>query len=198
MRTESRRESRRSIGPREEQVVRLAGKDLVIEGRLVRIGRLAAEGFEFVDNPEAMLADLAKIGGMDLFTFLQRLPATTPAYDYPAEWDNVAAMPVSTFERWWTRQIDAKTRNMVRRAEKRGLVAREIPFDDALVRGIWEIYNECPVRQGRLFPHYGKDIEAVREMSATFPDLSLFIGAFFEQRLVGFVKLTIDDARSQA
>jgi hypothetical protein len=104
---------------------------------------------------------------------------------------------VSTFERWWTRQIDAKTRNMVRRAEKRGLVVREIPFDDALVRGIWKIYNECPVRQGRPFPHYGKDIEAVREMSTTFPDLSFFIGAFFEERLVGFVKLTIDDARSQ-
>jgi hypothetical protein len=35
-------------------------------------------------------------------------------------------------------------------------------------------------------------------MSATFPDASFFIGAFFEERLVGFAKLTVDDARSQA
>ena len=105
-------------------------------------------------DPEAMLADIVKIrSGMDLFTFIQRLPATTPEYNYPMEWDNVAAIPVSTFEHWWTRQIDGKTRNMVRRSEKKGLVFREVAFDDALVRGIWEIYNECPVRQGRRQRH---------------------------------------------
>ena len=179
--------------------MRLGGKNVEVDGRLVRIGRLAAEGFEFVEDPEAMLADIDKIrSGMDLFTFIQRLPATTPEYDYPMEWDNVAAMPVSTFEHWWTRQIDGKTRNMVRRSEKKGLVFREVAFDDALVRGIWEIYNECPVRQGRPFPHYGKDIEAVQQMSGTFLDSSIFIGAFFGERLVGFVKLTVDEARSQA
>ena len=135
---------------------------------------------------------------MDLFTFIQRLPATTPEYNYPMEWDNVAAMPISTFEHWWTRQIDGKTRNMVRRSEKKGLVIREVTFDDALVKGIWEIYNECPVRQGRPFPHYGKNIEAVRQISGTFLDSSVFIGALFGEKLVGFVKLTVDATRSQA
>jgi len=55
-----------------------------------------------------------------------------------------------------------------KQAEKKGVVVREVPFDDALARGIWEIYNECPVRQGRLFPHYGKSFETVRNMSATY------------------------------
>jgi hypothetical protein len=87
---------------------------------------------------------------------------------------------------------------MVRRSEKKGLVVREVAFDDALVRGIWEIYNECPVRQGRPFPHYGKDIAAVRQMSETFLDSSVFIGAYFGEKLVGFVKLTVDETRSQA
>ena len=179
--------------------MKLGGKDVEVDGRLVRIGRLAAEGFEFVEDPEAVLADIVKIrSGMDLFTFIQRLPATTPEHNYPMEWDNVAAMPVSTFEYWWMRQIDGKTRNMVRRSKKKGLVFREVAFDDALVRGIWEIYNECPVRQGRPFPHYGKDIEAVRQMSGTFLDSSVFVGAFFGEKLVGFVKLTVDEARSQA
>jgi hypothetical protein len=179
--------------------VKLGGKNVEVGGRLIRIGRLAAEGFEFVDDPEAMVTNIVKIrSGMDLFTFIQRLPATTPEYNYPMEWDNVAAIPISTFEHWWTRQIDGKTRNMVRRSEKKGLVIREVTFDNTLVKGIWEIYNECTVRQGRPFPHYGKDIEAVRQMSGTFLDSSVFIGALFGEKLVGFVKLTVDATRSQA
>ena len=175
------------------------GKEIIVQGQLVRIARLAHERYEFLENPEAALKYLREEGnGIDLFTFMQKLPHTSPEYDYPKEWDNVAAVPVSTFEHWWTRQIDAKTRNMVRRPEKKGVVVREVPFDDTLVRGIWEIYNECPVRQGRLFPHYGKDIETVRKMSATFPETSTFIGAFLGEKLIGFVKLTCDDARSMA
>jgi hypothetical protein len=87
---------------------------------------------------------------------------------------------------------------MVRRAEKKGMAVREIPFDDDLARGIWEIYNECPIRQGKPFPHYGKDIEAVRNMTATFPEASIFIGAFLGSQLIGFVKLTVDETQSQA
>jgi hypothetical protein len=177
--------------------MKVCGKDLRVGGRLVRVARLAAEGFEFLDDPKAVLRHLR--GSMiDILTFMERLPYTSPRYDYSVEWDNVAALPISTFEHWWTKQIDGKTRNMVRRAEKKGVVVREVPFDDVLANGIWEIYNECPVRQGRRFEHYGKDIEAVRKMSATFLQASVFIGAFLGEELIGFAKLTIDDARSQA
>lgn len=177
----------------------VCGKDIKIEGRLVRIARLASERFEFLENPEPTLKQLREAGnGIDLFTFMQKLPHTSPEYSYPIEWDNVAALPVSTFEQWWTQQIDGKTRNMVRRAEKKGIVVRAVPFDDSLVRGIWGIYNECPLRQGRPFPHYGKDVETVRRISATFPETSTFIGAFLGEKLIGFVKLTCDDARSMA
>jgi hypothetical protein len=179
--------------------MKICGKDIKVQGRLVRIARLAHERFEFLENPDAAIKYLREAGiGIDLFTFMQKLPHTSPEYSYPIEWDNVAALPVSTFEHWWTRQIDGKTRNMVRRAEKKGVVVREVPFDDPLVRGIWEIYNECPMRQGRPFPHYGKDVETVRKISATFPETSTFIGAFLGEKLIGFVKLTCDNARSMA
>ena len=146
-----------------------------------------------------MLGGLRKCGArVDLFTFMQRLPETSPKYPYPMEWDNLAVLPVSTFDRWWTEQIGFKARNKAKQAEKKGVVVREVPFDDALVRGIWEIYNECPVRQGRPFPHYGKDIETVRQMSATFLDTSIFIGAFLGDKLIGFIKLTTDESRTQA
>src|SRR5205807_6449952 len=106
--------------------------------------------------------------------------------------------PISTYDHWWKQQIDGKTRNMVRRGEKKGVVLREVAFDGGLARGIWEIYNEWPVRQGRPFPHYGKDFDAVLKMSATFLDSSVFIGAFIEEKLIGFVKLTVDETGSQA
>src|SRR5439155_6343426 len=84
------------------------------------------------------------------------------------------------------------------RAEKKGVSVLEAPFDDALVQGISAIYNECPVRQGRPFRHYGKDIETVRKEEATFLDRSIFIGAFLGDRLIGFVKLVTDESRTQA
>jgi hypothetical protein len=177
----------------------VCGMDVHVQGRIVKIARLAAEGFDFLEHPETMLTCLQQSGTrIDLFTFLQPLPRTSPDYKYAVEWDNLAAFPVSTFEHWWTRQIDGKTRNMARRGEKKGVVVREVPFDEDLVMGIWEIYNECPVRQGRPFPHYGKDVEAVRKMSATFLERSIFIGAFLNEKLIGFMKLTTDQTGSQA
>jgi hypothetical protein len=172
--------------------------DLRVEGRVFRIGRLAAEGFEYVDRPEPFIDVLRQNRAVDLFTFMQRLPHTTPKYAYPLEWDNLAALPISTFDEWWTKRIDGKTRNMVRRGEKKGLLVREVEFDGQLVKGIHEIYNESAIRLGRPFPHYGKDEDTVRRVSATFMESSIFMAAFLETRIVGFAKLTIDEARSQA
>jgi hypothetical protein len=176
----------------------LCGKEMQVRGRLVRIARLAAEKYEFLDDPEAALQALRHSGTrVDLLTFTQQLPDVTPHYDYPLEWDNLAALPVSTFDHWWTRQINGKTRNMVRRAEK-GLTVREVPFDDALVRGIHAIYNECPIRQGRPFWHYGKDLEIVRRENGTFLHRSVFIGVFLDSTLIGFAKLVSDGEGRQA
>ena len=178
--------------------MKICGKDVQIRGRLVRIARLAAEKYDFLSDPGAALQAIRSSGArVDLFTFTQCLPDVTPRYDFPLEWDNVAALPVTTFDRWWTQQINGKTRNMVRRAEK-SLTVREVPFDDALVLGISGIYNECPIRQGRAFWHYGKDLDTVRRENATFLERSVFLGAFSGETLIGFAKLVSDDERRQA
>ncbi len=180
-------------------MLKVCGNDIRVEGGLIRIARLELDKYEFLDDPGAVLDGLRKSGNqIDLFTFMQRLPETSPKYDYPMEWDNLAALPVSTFEHWWNQQIRSYPRNRARQAEKKGIVVREVSFDDALVRGIWEVYNECPVRRGMPFMHYGKDIETVHRLSATFLDRSIFIGAFFDDRLIGFIKLVTDQTRTQA
>ena len=179
--------------------MKACGKDIRVHGELIRIARLEAEGYEFLENPEAALDDLRESGvRIDLFTFIQKLPHTSPQYSYPREWDNVAALPVSTFDHWWTRQINDKTRNMVRRAENKGVAVREVLFDDALVQGISAIYNESPIRQGKPFWHYGKDLETVRMENATFLDRSAFLGAFLGDSLIGFAKLVSSEDQGQA
>jgi L-amino acid N-acyltransferase YncA len=179
--------------------VRIEGRNVVVRRRLCRVAEVDGEGYKFLEDPEAAIAALRDSGiRADLFTFMQELSESSPLYKYPYERDNFAVLPISTIDQWWTKQIGFKARNKAKQAEKKGIVIREVPFVDALVHGIWEIYNEVLVRQGRRFPHYGKSLESVRAMSATFLDSSVFIGAFDGEKLVGFIKMTMNDARTQA
>jgi hypothetical protein len=179
--------------------MQICGKELRIDGKLIRIGFIDGEGYQFLEDPEAALRSLRGSGDrIDIFTFIQRLSETPTKLNYAMECDNMAALRVSTFDDWMTKQIDFKVRNKVRKAAKHGVFVREVPFDDAYVRGIHAIYNESPTRQGKPFWHYGKDLETVRKMNATFMDRSIFIGAFFEGSLIGFVKLVFDENRNQA
>jgi hypothetical protein len=180
-------------------VINICDKNIQIEGRLLRIARLDGDKYNFPDDLEKLLNGLRQCATrIDLFTFLQRLPETSPKYAYPMEWDNLAVIPVSSFEAWWTKQIDNKTRNMVRKAEKKGVETREAAYGDTLVQGVWEINNECPIRQGKPFPHYGMSLEKTREYAGTFLDRSIFIGAFLADSMVGFIKLVVDETRTHA
>lgn len=179
--------------------VNVCDRDIRIDGRLLRTARVDGEKYRFLSDPGPVVEGLRSCGTrVDLFTFLQRLPAAAPQFQYPIEWDNFAALRISTFEHWWTKQINKKTRNKARLAEKCGVTLRELPFDDALVQGIRRIYNETPVRQGKRFPHFGMSMEGIRQYAGTFLDSSFFIGAFLGSDLIGLAKLTMDETRTQA
>ena len=125
--------------------MRICGKDIKVQGRLLRIAHVEGDKYKFLDDPGTLLDGLRKSGKrIDLFTFMQGLPVTTPKFNYPMEWDNFAALSLTTFDDWWMKTLDNKTRNKARQAEKKGVTLREVPFDDALIRGICEIYNETP------------------------------------------------------
>jgi hypothetical protein len=178
----------------------LAGdQEIRITGGRLRVARLEAEFYHYLGNPEPVIAELrSRADRPDVFTFMQGLADPVPRYKYRMEWDNLAVLPVTTFEHWWEKQLLSVARNRMKQASKRGLVLREVPFSDELARGIWNIYNETPVRQGRRFPHYGKAYETVYEEEATFLSDAVFIGAYLGEELVGFVKLVMDGQRVQA
>jgi len=177
----------------------VAGREIAISGRLIRVARFPAEIYEPPLDPVTMCDTLRSSDvHADLFTFLQKLPDTTPRYPYRMEWDNLAALRISSFDHWLRKEINTNARKALRIAETRGIVAREVAFDDTLMQGISAIYNESPIRQGRRFWHYGKDLDAVRRANGTFAERSVFIGAFCEGELVGFAKVVWDPHGDQA
>lgn len=142
------------------------------------------------ENPERLVSGLQELrGAADLFIFAQRPPDTIPRFSYPMHWDNFAALPILGYEEWWEKRLNQDTRRCVRVAAKRGLEVRPVKFDDVLCEGIRRIYDETPIRQGRKFPHYGKDFETVKLENSSFNDRSEFIGAYLESELVGFLKM---------
>jgi hypothetical protein len=173
--------------------------DIEFSGRFLRIAAPAGDGYRFIDDPEMYIEAVRNLNQrVDIFTFMQQLPETSPKYTYAMEWDNFAAVQLTTFDDWWQKQIGFKARNKAKQAEKKGVVIKEVSFDKVLVKGISDIYNECPVRQGRPFTHYHKSIERVYKEVSTFPDCSIFIGAYLDEQLVGFTKLVYNAARTQA
>lgn len=132
----------------------------------------------------------------DIFTFIQDVARPQPRYDYHMEPSGQAVLALTTYEHWWKKQISDKTRNMIRKAPKAGVEIRLVPFSDELVNGIIGIYDESPLRQGRPFLHYKKGFDAIRASHITYVERSEFIGAFFEGKMIGFIKLVHSDGFS--
>jgi hypothetical protein len=172
------------------EFIQVDGRTICITGKVIRIASLEEEWYEDLENPEALIRSLrACARPPDVLTFWQRLPNTQPMFDYHMDREPVAAIPVKSYAFWWEKQIDAKTRNMVRRAEKKGLIVRPCTFDDDLLRDMSAIFNETPIRQGKPFRTYGKDLPTLkREFSKLLSRQEIF-GAYVGKELVGFIFL---------
>lgn len=163
---------------------------LEVSGRMIRTARLAEEWFEDLDDPKSFIDRLKRTGARaDVFSFWQRLPHTEPRFDYPMERDSIAVLPVSTYEHWWVEQINNKTRNLVVKARKKGVVVRPAVFDDEFVRGMTAVFNETPIRQERPFIHYGKSFETVKQQFSRFLFREDILGAYLDDELIGFIML---------
>ncbi len=172
------------------QTVSIDDNRFVVSGSPVRVAHLEQEWYDDVDAPEALVESIKENQpSVDIFTFWQRVPDGEPRFPYHLEWEELAVLPVSTYEDWWANSLKGRTRGLARKAEKKGVVIRECEFDDEFVNGMVGVFNETPVRQGRPFWHYGKGFETVRHEFSRFLFREDLIGAFLDGEMVGFVML---------
>lgn len=169
----------------------VAGHSVECNGTWPRIARLRDEIWLDAPHPqppELIAAVRSARLRADLVTFSQTIEDTTPRHPFPLSMESTAVADAADFGAWWT-ALPQESRKHMRRARKAGVVVRSAPFDDELVAGIKRLYDETPVRQGRRFPHHGKDLATVRRENGTFLARAHFLGAYLGENLVGFVKI---------
>jgi hypothetical protein len=171
-------------------MLKICNKNLIVTGKLIRTARIEEEWFQDVNEPEKIIDALRQNSTkVDIFSFWQRLPESTPKYKYYMEWDDIAVLPVKSYDYWWSKQIKSRTRGLIRKAEKEGVVVKEAEFNDDFVKGMVSIFNETPVRQGRPFWHYGKNFETVKNQFSKYLFREELIGAYYKDELIGFIML---------
>ena len=167
-------------------------KLIMVAGKWIKMAAVHDEIWlegQIIDNPELFISKLKESDlKADIFTFAQKIPDCKPKYKFNMEWDNVAAIPITTYQDWW-KNVSSDMRKDVKRAEKRGVIIKEVEFNDEIVQGVLEINNETPIRQGRHFVHFGKDFETVKKEYSTYLGRSEFIGAYYKEELVGIIKM---------
>ena len=173
--------------------VNIDGSTIIVTGKWLKIAMVQDEEWlqnEPIKDPESFTANLRQLPlKADLFTFSQRLGETKSHFnDLHFEPDNAAAIPITTFDQWWE-SLPQVTRKNVRRAGRRGVTVKVAPFNDELVQGITQLYNETPIRQGRRFWHYGKDFDTVKGDNSSYLDRSDFVVAYHNNEIIGFIKL---------
>ncbi|MBE0657332.1 MAG: hypothetical protein IH602_06550 [Bryobacteraceae bacterium] len=167
---------------------------VVTRGSLFKIATIKDEELvagPTILDPASFVSEL-KSGplGADLLTFTQRLPDTVRRYSYPVEWEDIAAIPITTYSNWLKTQVEDGTRRAVKRATKLGVETRIVQYDDTFVDAVRKIYDESPSRQGKRFWHYREDVDVVKSELASYLERSTFIGAYYENELIGFLKMT--------
>jgi hypothetical protein len=177
--------------PAQVACVEIGGQTFTITQGPLTVVQLQDEWYEDVRDPEFVIDVLMNSAGFkpDIFTFWQRVPNLEPQYQYHTEWESIAALPVQSYDHWFNKQISSRLRSQLRKATKEGLNVREAAYDDEFVRGMTDIFNESPIRQGRRFWHYGKDFETVKQQFSRYLFREEMIGAYYGGEMIGFIML---------
>jgi len=173
------------------------GRTVITTGKWLKIAAVQDEDLiegKLLGEPASFVVHLQETGlNADIFTFPQRLGDGAPKYRYHLEWDNLAVIPITTFSDWWDKRVEPSVRRAVRKAAKAGVVVTPAELDEGFVRGVVSIYHETPVRQGKPFWHFQKSVEAVKRENSTYPERSMFLGAYYQGELIGFMRMIHTD-----
>ena len=98
------------------------GKELLVAGRLVKTARLLSESHVLLEDPVSFVEQVRHSRlRADIFTFVQAVNDRTPKYAFLQELDQLAVLPITTYDEWFTKRLYNKPRNMIRKAAKSGI-----------------------------------------------------------------------------
>jgi hypothetical protein len=167
----------------------LIGKiELSVSGRVLKIAKLRHEWSEYLDDPATFISEAKAARVADILTFLQEAHIERPKLPYLNKPASASVLTFKSFDDWWN-GLHFKARNKARKAQKTGVELRPVKLDDDFVRDVKKIYDEAPLRQGRKFTHYGKSLATIKHDLSSFPERTFFIGAYHQDRMIGFMKL---------
>lgn len=170
------------------------GNVIVVTGKWIKMAAIHDEEWAEMeaDHPECYVEALKNATTLrrraDIFTFSHKPTTTAAQYSYPVEKESVAAINLRSFQEWWE-SLPQESRKNVRRAQKRGVLVKVKAFDEDLIRGIIDVNNDSPMRQGRPNLHYQKGFDQVKKDHSAFVDRSDFICAYCGDEVIGFLKI---------
>ncbi len=191
-------------------IIRIKGENVAVPSIIVnerniicrpgwlKIAEVQDEAFvegEILGRPnDAVVALKSWAARPDILTFSQKFTETDKEYPFHKEWDDFAVIPVSTYDHWRSKQIKKDVKENLRRALNReALEVRPVEYTHEFVKGIKQLYDETPIRQGKKFWHYDKPLEKIEEVHGTYKERAEYIGAYFENELIGFLKMVYTD-----
>ena len=176
------------------KTVRIGDKQIIINGKLIKIASIHDERFNELENPLEFIKELNKIRKLaDVFTFRQKFPETKRNFNFYMESDDIAAVHLDSYEHWFKKQISENARRGIKKALKEGVTIKNVHFDDEFIRGMVEIFNEEPLKQNKPNWNYGKSFETVKREFSKYLNRQEHIGAYYNNELIGFNFLTYSD-----
>jgi hypothetical protein len=175
---------------------KIGNNTIIVKGRSLKMAEIFDEYWlepKQIPDPKDIIETLkGEEVKPDIFTFTQKFPDISPRYPYRIVWDNLAVAEFDSYQQW-LQKINKGAKSSLKKSIRENVRTEIVEFTDELVQGISAIYNESPVRQGKSFWHYGKDLAAVKSENGTYLERSVFIGAFYGDEFIGFIKLVCTD-----
>lgn len=170
----------------------VGNRTVMVTGRIIRLATVHDEGWienEPVEDPETFVKDVRRLVKADIFSFSRRLPDINADFPYYSDRDNVAAIPITSFDDWLNERISRKTRQEVNRARRLGIVVKAASFGDEFIGEVSTLFDRISMKQGLPFAHHGKDPQTLKKEIGPYSDRSAYIAAYLKDEFIGYLKM---------
>lgn len=175
-------------------IIKLDGQEFQITRGIVKTMALRNGLLDDIGDP-VILVDKCKQNSVsaDILTFSQHLSAPSPKFKYYMEWDNAAAIPISSYDNWLMKQIHPNARNKINKALKMGVEVKIESLSRKIAEGLVGIFNETAVRRGKKNYYYGRDVETVEKEWSRESKRNDFLIAYYQDEIIGFIQLVYSE-----